>query len=106
MYGVSNGHVANTHVERLVSPPKAGTVTRDSGCLVVDVLPCETSIFGSWVQILTYIITRKPIQFNFRTTMQVELFTHCFCVQNVVQRLLKEDVRLAAVHLVDAYHCG
>lgn len=39
-------------------------------------------------------------------TRQVELFTHCFCVQNLVQRLLKDDVRLAAVHLVDAYHCG
>lgn len=37
---------------------------------------------------------------------QVELVTHCFCVQNLVQRLQKEDFRLAAVHLVDAYHCG
>ena len=44
--------------------------------------------------------------FNSNATIQVELFTHCLCVQNVVQRLQKEDVRLAAVHLVDAYHCG
>lgn len=39
------------------------------------------------------------------SSLQVELFTHCFCVQNVVQRLQKEDIRLAAVHLVDAYYC-
>eukprot|EP00752_Nemacystus_decipiens_P007325 g6554.t1 len=49
-------------------------------------------------------LTQKYLIFDFPG--QVELFTHCFCVQNVVQRLQKEDVRLAAVHLVDAYHCG
>ncbi|CAM9824644.1 unnamed protein product [Discosporangium mesarthrocarpum] len=37
---------------------------------------------------------------------QVELFTHCQCVQNIVHRLQKEDFRLTAVHLVDAYHCS
>ncbi|CAM9156678.1 unnamed protein product [Ectocarpus fasciculatus] len=49
-------------------------------------------------------LTQKHLIFDFPG--QVELFTHCFCVQNVVQRLQKDDVRLAAVHLVDAYHCG
>ncbi|CAM9534551.1 unnamed protein product, partial [Hapterophycus canaliculatus] len=48
---------------------------------------------------------QKYLIFDF-PGQQVELFTHCFCVQNVVQRLQKDDVRLAAVHLVDAYHCG
>ncbi|CAN0520363.1 unnamed protein product, partial [Ectocarpus sp. 12 AP-2014] len=49
-------------------------------------------------------LTQKHLIFDFPG--QVELFTHCFCVQNLVQRLQKDDVRLAAVHLVDAYHCG
>ncbi|CAN0443636.1 unnamed protein product, partial [Scytosiphon promiscuus] len=50
-------------------------------------------------------LTAKYLIFDF-PGQQVELFTHCSCVQNVVQRLQKEDVRLAAVHLIDAYHCG
>ncbi|CAM9475789.1 unnamed protein product, partial [Choristocarpus tenellus] len=37
---------------------------------------------------------------------QVELFTHCQCVQRIVHRLQKEDCRLTAVHLVDAYNCS
>ncbi|CAM9581684.1 unnamed protein product, partial [Laminaria digitata] len=49
-------------------------------------------------------LNKKYLIFDFPG--QVELFTHCSCVQNLVQRLQKEDVRLAAVHLVDAYHCG
>ena len=74
--------------------------------LEADMLPCEPSIFWSWVQILVLAYLTHVHGFDSRTMKQVELFTHCFCVQNVVQRLQKEDVRLAAVHLVDAYHCG
>mmetsp|Transcript_671 Transcript_671/g.735 ORF Transcript_671/g.735 Transcript_671/m.735 type:complete len:397 (-) Transcript_671:64-1254(-) len=37
---------------------------------------------------------------------QVELYTHCTCVQVILARLVKElDLRLCAVHLVDAHSC-
>lgn len=37
---------------------------------------------------------------------QVELYTHCTCVQNIVARLQKElDLRLCAVQLVDSHYC-
>jgi len=37
---------------------------------------------------------------------QVELYTHCTCVQNIVTRLQKQlDLRLCAVQLVDAHYC-
>jgi len=35
---------------------------------------------------------------------QVELYTHCTCIQTIVERFVKElDLRLCAVHLVDAH---
>ena len=38
---------------------------------------------------------------------QVELFTHCTCVSNIVRRLQKQlDLRLCAVQLVDAHYCS
>ncbi|CAM9595851.1 unnamed protein product, partial [Chrysoparadoxa australica] len=37
---------------------------------------------------------------------QVELYTHSTVVQSIVQRLVKADIRLAAVHVVDAHHCS
>lgn len=37
---------------------------------------------------------------------QVELYTHHKSVHNIVERLLKENVRLAAVHLVDSHYCS
>ena len=37
---------------------------------------------------------------------QVELYTHCTCVQNIVAKLQKElDLRLCAVQLVDSHYC-
>jgi len=37
---------------------------------------------------------------------QVELYTHCTCVQTILARLVRElDLRLCAVHLVDAHSC-
>ncbi|XP_065838240.1 GPN-loop GTPase 2-like isoform X2 [Oscarella lobularis] len=37
---------------------------------------------------------------------QVELYTHHNAVRNIVQRLLKSNHRLAAVHLVDSHYCS
>ena len=38
---------------------------------------------------------------------QVELYTHCTCVQNILARLTKElDLRLCLVNLVDAHYCA
>ena len=65
---------------------------------------------ANWTQdTVSSILARTPHRTGIQIlhiAQQVELFTHCFCVQNLVQRLQKEDYRLAAVHLVDAYHCG
>ncbi|XP_023331962.1 GPN-loop GTPase 2 [Eurytemora carolleeae] len=37
---------------------------------------------------------------------QVELFTTNTAVRDIIGRLVKKDVRLAAVHLVDAHYCS
>lgn len=38
---------------------------------------------------------------------QVELYTHCTCVQNILARLTKDlDLRLCLVNLVDAHYCA
>ncbi|XP_052796690.1 GPN-loop GTPase 2-like isoform X2 [Mya arenaria] len=37
---------------------------------------------------------------------QVELYTHNTAVHNIVQRLIKMDIRLVAVHLVDSHYCS
>lgn len=36
---------------------------------------------------------------------QVELYTHNNAVRNIVSELLKVDIRLVAVHLVDSHYC-
>ena len=38
---------------------------------------------------------------------QVELYTHCTCVQNILNRLTKDlDLRLCMVNLIDAHYCA
>lgn len=37
---------------------------------------------------------------------QVELYTHHKSVQTIVEKLLRKNYRLAAVHLVDSYYCS
>lgn len=37
---------------------------------------------------------------------QVELYTHHQSVRNILQKLQKQDFRLAAVHLVDSHYCS
>ncbi|KAG1676501.1 GPN-loop GTPase 2 [Nymphon striatum] len=37
---------------------------------------------------------------------QVELYTHNNAMRNIMERLTKEDYRLAAVHLVDSHYCS
>jgi len=38
---------------------------------------------------------------------QVELYTHCTCVQNILARLTKDlDLRLCMVNLIDAHYCA
>ena len=37
---------------------------------------------------------------------QVELYTHNNSVRNIVSELVKMDMRLVSVHLVDSHYCG
>lgn len=36
---------------------------------------------------------------------QVELFTHQTVVKSILDAIVAQDTRLAAVHLVDSHHC-
>lgn len=56
-------------------------------------------LIKSRVQPSTYLLLDLP--------GQVELYTHCTCVQNILTRLTKElDLRLCLVNLIDAHYCA
>ena len=49
---------------------------------------------------------QRPPYLLFDFPGQVELFTHCTCVQSILDELVKAlDLRLCAIHLVDAHSC-
>jgi GTPase SAR1 family protein len=53
----------------------------------------------SRIQPTTYLLLDLP--------GQVELYTHCTCVQNILGRLAKDlDLRLCMVNLIDAHYCA
>ena len=57
------------------------------------------SIIRSRLSARTYLLIDLP--------GQVELYTHCTCVQNILNRLTKElDLRLCMINLVDAHYCA
>lgn len=50
--------------------------------------------------------SQRPPYLLFDFPGQVELFTHCTCVQSILDQLVKAfDLRLCAIHLVDAHSC-
>ena len=56
-------------------------------------------LIQSRVQPTTYLLIDLP--------GQVELYTHCTCVQNILTRLTKDlDLRLCMVNLIDAHYCA
>ena len=56
-------------------------------------------LIQSRVQPTTYLLIDLP--------GQVELYTHCTCVQNILARLTKDlDLRLCMVNLIDAHYCA
>ena len=56
-------------------------------------------LIKSRIQPTTYLLLDLP--------GQVELYTHCTCVQNILNRLTKElDLRLCMVNLIDAHYCA
>lgn len=56
-------------------------------------------LIKSRVQPTTYLLIDLP--------GQVELYTHCTCVQNILTRLTKDlDLRLCMVNLIDAHYCA
>jgi len=56
-------------------------------------------LIKSRIQPTTYLLLDLP--------GQVELYTHCTCVQSILNRLTKElDLRLCMVNLIDAHYCA